>query len=103
MASGRKTGGRQRGTPNKASAQLATELAEAAGRVTASLSPSEMANMTPLEVMLYAMRHELECGQVRLAASIAEKAAPYVHGKMAPRAEDGGGEVTIVINGGLPR
>jgi hypothetical protein len=55
------------------------------------------------DVMLHAMRHEFEGGQLRSAASIAEKAAPYVHGKMAPRAEDGGGEVTIVINGGLPR
>jgi hypothetical protein len=39
----------------------------------------------------------------RLAASIAEKAASYVHCKVGPRAKDGGGEVTIVINRGLPR
>jgi hypothetical protein len=101
MARGRKTGGRQRGTPNKTRAQLDAKLAEVA--LTAGLPPPQIANMTPLEVMLYAMRHELECGQVRSAASIAEKAAPYVHCKMAPRAEDSGGEVTIVINGGLPR
>ena len=53
--------------------------------------------------MHYAMRLELEGGQWRLAASIAEKAAPYVHPKMAPRAEEGGDhELTIKIIGGLP-
>ena len=53
--------------------------------------------------LLFAMRLELECGQWRSAASIAEKAAPYVHPKMAPRAEEGGdNELTIKIIGGLP-
>ena len=37
--------------------------------------------MLPLDVMQYAMRLELEGGQLRSAASIAEKAAPYVHAK----------------------
>jgi hypothetical protein len=53
--------------------------------------------------MLLAMRLEVECGHFRSAASIAEKAAPYVHPKMAPRAEEGGDkELTIKIIGGLP-
>jgi hypothetical protein len=57
----------------------------------------------PVDVMLFAMRLELECGQLRSAASIAEKAAPYVHPKMAPRGEEGGdNELTIKIIGGLP-
>ena len=60
--------------------------------------------MMPLEIMLLAMRLEMERGQLRSAATIAEKAAPYVHPKMAPRTEDSGGEneVTIKIVGGLP-
>jgi hypothetical protein len=33
----------------------------------------------PVDVMLFAMRLEVECGQLRSAASIAEKAAPYLH------------------------
>jgi hypothetical protein len=78
-------------------------LAEATQPATACLSPSEVATMTPPEVMHYAMRLELLGGQWRSAASIAEKAAPYVHPKMAPRAEDGGdAEVTIKIVGGRP-
>ena len=103
MARGHKTGGRQKGTPNKATVRLATKLAEAAEQATGSLSPTEIASMLPLDVMQYAMRLELECGQLRSAASIAEKAAPYVHPKMAPRAEEGGDrELTIKIIGGLP-
>ena len=78
-------------------------MAEVAERATAGLSSSETATIMPLEVMLLAMRHELEGGQWRSAASIAEKAAPYFHPKVAPRAEDGGeNEVTIRITGGLP-
>jgi hypothetical protein len=52
--------------------------------------------------MLLAMRSEVECGQLRSAASIAEKAAPYLHAKTAPRAEDGDRELKIIIEGGLP-
>jgi hypothetical protein len=49
------------------------------------------------------MRLELKGGQWRSAASIAGKAAPYVHPKMAPRAEEGGDhELTIKVIGGLP-
>jgi len=104
MARGHKTGGRQKGTPNKAKAELDAKLADAAGRVTAGLSPSEIASMTPLDVMIAAMRLAAETRDWRSAALIAEKAAPYVHAKVAPRAEDGGGgtEVTINVVGGLP-
>src|ERR1700759_5043838 len=85
MASGYKTGGRQKGARNKRTAQLDAKLAEAAEHSTADLSSAEIASMTPLEVLLLAMRSEVECGQLRSAASIAEKAAPYIHPKMAPR------------------
>jgi hypothetical protein len=104
MASGHKTGGRQKGTPNKRKAQLDAKFAEAAGQVTARLSASEVASITPIGVMLLAMRLEVECGQLRSAASIAEKAAPYVHAKMAPRSEDGDADrdITIRVTGGLP-
>jgi hypothetical protein len=103
MARGHKTGGRQKGTPNKRKADYDAKFAEAAGQVTAGLSPSEIASMMPVDVMLFAMRLEVESGQLRSAASIAEKAAPYLHAKIAPRAEEGGDkELTIKIIGGLP-
>jgi hypothetical protein len=103
MARGHKTDGRQKGTPNKRKAEYDAKFAEAAGQMTAALSASEIASMSLLDVMRYAMRRELEGGRWRSAASIAEKAAPYVHPKMAPRAQDGGDhELTIKIIGGLP-
>ena len=102
MARGHKTGGRQKGTPNKATVRLAAKLAEARERATAGLSPSEIASMMPLDVLLFTMRLEVECGQLRSAASIAEKAALRPP-KMAPRAEEAGDhELTIKIIGGLP-
>jgi hypothetical protein len=61
--------------------------------------------MMPLEVLLHAMRLAVDTNHWGMATSIAEKAAPYVHPKMAPRAEDGGGDTgiaTIRIIGGLP-
>jgi hypothetical protein len=60
--------------------------------------------MMPLDVMLLAMRLDVESGQWRSAASIAEKTAPYLHAKMAPRSEDGGAdrEITIRVTRGLP-
>jgi hypothetical protein len=102
MARGHKTGGRQKGTRNKTKAQLDAKLAEAAGQLTAGLSSAEIATMTPLDVMVGAMRLAVEIHDWRSAASIAEKAAPYFHAKLAPRAEDEGREITIRITGGLP-
>jgi hypothetical protein len=68
MARGHKTGGRQQGTPNKRKADYDAKFAEAAGQMTTALSPSEIASMMPLEVILLAMRLEVECGQWRSAA-----------------------------------
>jgi hypothetical protein len=105
MPMGRKTGGRQRGTPNKAKVQLDTKLAEVGERVAAGLSPSQIATMAPVDIMLHAMRVEAESANWRMAAAIAEKAAPFIHAKLAPRAEDNGGEasvITVRVTGGLP-
>src|ERR1700733_4990214 len=54
MAKGHKTGGRQKGTRNKATVRLDAKLAEAAGWATAGLSTSEVASISPLDVMQYA-------------------------------------------------
>jgi hypothetical protein len=80
------------------------KLAEATERATSGLPTPEVASMSPLDVMQYAMRLELQGGHWRSAASIAEKAALHVHSKMAPRTNggDGDNEVTIKIVGGLP-
>jgi hypothetical protein len=84
MAIGKKTGGRQKGTPNKASAALANEIAAS--------------GLTPLDYMLDVLRDENADPKDRMWA--AEKAAPYVHPKLATieHSGKGGGPFHIVIS-----
>jgi hypothetical protein len=65
MAKGHKTGGPQECTRNKATVRLDTKLAEATERVTADLSNSQVASISPLHVVQYAMRLELLGGHWR--------------------------------------
>jgi hypothetical protein len=84
MAKGVKTGGRKKGTPNKATAQVAAEIA-ATGE-------------TPLEFMLKRMRDEAADPLMRFEA--AKAAAPYVHPKLAAiehTGKDGGPIQTIDV------
>lgn len=84
MALGKKTGGRSKGTPNKASAAKAAEI--------------EASGLTPLDYMLSIMRDEANPSDMRLDA--AHKAAPFVHPKLAAIAHSGadGGALEIVVN-----
>lgn len=67
MAQGKKTGGRQKGTPNKASIERAAEIA-ASGE-------------TPLDYMIRVMRDRSVDHPRR--DDMAKAAAPYVHNKLA--------------------
>lgn len=67
MAKGRKTGGRQKGTPNKRTQDVVAAI--------------EASGLTPLDFMLKVMRDENELPDVRLDA--AKAAAPYVHPRLA--------------------
>ena len=79
MAKGLKTGGRKKGTPNKATIARQAEIATS--------------GLMPLEFMLSVMRDEQADTATRLDAAV--KAAPYVHPKLAAvdhshRGADGG-------------
>ena len=77
-----KTGGRTKGTPNKAS--VAKEAAIAAS------------GLTPLDFMLAALRDDTKAFDERMDA--AKAAAPYVHPRRAP--VDGAGNespLTIIV------
>ena len=63
MAKGQKTGGRQKGTPNKATAKRETEIAAT--------------GLTPLEFMLRIVRDPMKDDKDRLTAAV--HAAPYRH------------------------
>lgn len=73
MGERKKAGGRQKGTPNKATAAKAAEIAAT--------------GLTPLDYMLTVMRNEAEELPVRLDA--AKSAAPYVHPRLATIAHTG--------------
>jgi hypothetical protein len=64
---GERRGGRQKGTPNRATAAKAAEIAAS--------------GLTPLDYMLVVMRDESASRQERLEA--AAKAAPYVHPRLS--------------------
>lgn len=84
MAAGRKTGGRKKGTPNRAT--VAKELEIAAS------------GLTPLEFMLGVLRDEEKPFDARMDA--AKAAAPYCHPKRSPVDSDGedASGLTVVIN-----
>jgi hypothetical protein len=76
MAAGRKTGGRKKGTPNKATATTAAEIAAS--------------GLTPLDFMLDVLRDDKRKPEERMDA--AKAAAPYVHPRLAPVDKDGGAQ-----------
>ena len=72
MAKGVKTGGRTKGTPNKRT--LANQ-----GLMARATSPE----MTPLAVMLKAMKLAWDQKDYAAAANFAKDAAPYLHPRLA--------------------
>lgn len=85
MAAGLKTGGRQKGTPNKANAAKAAEIATT--------------GETPMDYMIRVMRDRAVDHDRRDKMAVA--AAPYVHPKLAniEHAGKDGGPVQINITG----
>jgi hypothetical protein len=81
----REGAGRKPGTPNRATAERQQEVAES--------------GITPLDYMLTVLRNDTEPFERRSWA--AEKAAPYVHPKLAAVEHTGkdGGPLKIVISG----
>lgn len=67
MAAGRKTGGRQKGVPNKATAAKAAEV--------------QASGLTPLDYLLSILRDATADQNVRI--DVAKAAAPYVHPRLA--------------------
>ena len=68
MAIGKKTGGRKKGVPNRATAAKAAAI--------------EASGLTPLDYMLSVLRDEK--ADARRRDDMAKAAAPYVHPRMAP-------------------
>jgi hypothetical protein len=93
-----KTGGRTKGTPDKAESRRATakkvaefarqeaairmEIARLAPRQEIDAAIALMGALTPLEVLLAGMQLKLQRGDVDGAIATAEKAAPYSHARL---------------------
>ena len=84
MAVGRKTGGRLKGMPNKATLKREKAIAET--------------GLTPLDYMLAVLRNEDNAPDLRLDA--AKSAAPYCHPKLATITHNGpdGGPMVFVLS-----
>lgn len=82
---GTRIGGRQKGTPNKATAAKLAQIAAT--------------GLTPLDYMLSVVRDETAERSVRLDA--AKGAAPYVHPKLAQIEHSGkdGGPIQVNVTG----
>jgi hypothetical protein len=76
-----KTGGRQRGTPNKKDVIMRERIAAA--------------RMTPLEFMLSVMDNDNQ--PMNLRADMAKAAAPYVHARPTEKPQSEAGHLPIVI------
>jgi hypothetical protein len=87
----REGAGRKEGTANKRTREIADKAIEQ--------------GISPLEVMLEAMRFHYDKAQeegtekgdhLKAAAAMAEKAAPYIHPRLAPVDKDGGPQKMVV-------
>jgi hypothetical protein len=83
MAIGRKTGGRVRGTPNKKTVARRRFVEAAAVSALEELDEETRARLSPLEVMLLAMRASLKAGKLPEAAQLAAMVAPYCHHRLS--------------------
>jgi hypothetical protein len=83
MGSGNGHGGRRKGAGRKPGAKT-KKTQEIAARAAEQ-------GVTPLEVLLGAMRLYHERGQIALACAAAKDAAPYVHPRLSAVAVGGGG------------
>ncbi len=104
--SARPGAGRKKGGTNREKADLQAALAANADLLKngGTLSAQQLDNMSPVDVMLFAMKRELLAGNLGMAAQIAEKAAPYFHAKLAPKmAENEDQTIQVKIIGGLPK
>jgi len=76
-----KWGGKVKGTPNKATLERQQALQQALAAC--ENLPEDVANMTPLGLLLTAMRHAWAKGSYGVAIKVAEIALPYTSPRLA--------------------
>ena len=101
-APGERRGGREKGTPNKDTAQKKADLATALNLAFAALGPDEIDKMSPAAMMRLGAREAAKAGFAQAALAIAKDAAPYFDAKPEPIKVGDEVEDRVVIVGGLP-
>jgi hypothetical protein len=76
-----KTGGRRKGSVNKATLLRQEALNEAYSRM--GITPEQLAEISPLKAMLVCMHRALEQRDYAAVLTAATAAAPYVHPRLA--------------------
>ena len=84
-AAGRKTGGRQKGTPNKRTIEKERAMEAVASEVLGGMSLDEMEHLQPRDVLMLVMYSALKAKNLPLAMAAATELMPYYHPKKAPR------------------
>jgi hypothetical protein len=74
-------GGRQKGSLNRK--DRLHQQAIAAATIAAALTPEQVAELTPLEVMRAIMRNRFRAGDYNGALAAARECAPYCHARLA--------------------
>ena len=101
-APGERRGGRQKGTPNKATAARRADVQTALTTAFAALGPEYIDQLSPAMLQLIAMREAAKAGHIQAALAIAKEAAPYFDAK-ATAAGSGKDDGAIVeVRGRLP-
>ena len=59
--------------------------------------------MSPLDVMLFAMKWSLTAGKLTAASGFASDAAPYIHPKLSSMDANVKGNLTVIAKTGVPR
>jgi hypothetical protein len=102
---GERRGGREKGVPNKATAEKRAGVEAALAVAFAALGPERIDQLSPAQLQLIAMREAAKAGYVQAALAVAKEAAPYFDAKLASKisAEDGSDtpELKITIVGGF--
>lgn len=101
-APGERRGGRQKGTPNKATAERAADIHAALATAFAALGPDFIDGLSPAALQLIAMREAAKAGFIQASLAIAKEAAPYFDAKKAPEGQkDDAGNAVIIVRGGF--
>ena len=97
----KKSPGRPKGALGKKTVIKNAVSIMAAAQATINYTDAEIEQMTPLDIIIIAMRLAAKQRNWNLASSLAEKAAPYVHPRAQPKPTDDSGYIIEFI-GGLP-